>query len=325
MKAASDALQHQSVSGPGGSVGLTGEGPPLPDDLRACIEPVSPFRGESDSLDASQLKLCFTCWSCAVECPVNRFTSRLNPVKLLRMAHLGLMDELLECPDIWYCLSCGRCSRICPMKVKPSALIAHLRYQAVEMGVRPPNLPSLLADHNRKFQRRRRRAMSACVEGSRLQESPGDWEAPGEASSGGEAHVDIVLPEFSQRGAFRKEAGRHLGFSTGSSLCYTCCQCRNACPVCFEREVFDPLFFIRVTNLGLRRLALNSPSLWLCIQCESCTHACPMGVNGHLVIRQLQSMACRERVFPGRVLSQWHDVQKDLYCAHLDRIDGLLT
>ena len=63
----------------------------------------------------SELSLCYTCGSCAAECPVNRFTNMLPPLKYVRMAGFGMVEELLQSPEIWYCLSCGRCNNICPM------------------------------------------------------------------------------------------------------------------------------------------------------------------------------------------------------------------
>jgi heterodisulfide reductase subunit C len=58
--------------------------------------------------------LCWTCGSCDLECPVNRATNRLRPQKLVRMANLGMLEELLGLPEIWYCLNCRRCMMTCP-------------------------------------------------------------------------------------------------------------------------------------------------------------------------------------------------------------------
>jgi heterodisulfide reductase subunit C len=45
--------------------------------------------------------MCYTCRSCASECPVNQATGRLHPVKIVWMANLGLLDDLLQAPEIW--------------------------------------------------------------------------------------------------------------------------------------------------------------------------------------------------------------------------------
>jgi heterodisulfide reductase subunit C2 len=98
------------------------------------------FKGSNSTLkpDAGHRKLieqgaqadinrCWTCGSCDFECPVNVATGQLRPQKIVRMANLGLLDELLYEPAIWYCLTCRRCLQICPNTVKPSELIFHIR------------------------------------------------------------------------------------------------------------------------------------------------------------------------------------------------------
>ena len=77
--------------------------------------------------------LCWTCSSCDFECPVNRATGRLWPQKILRMTNLGLIEELIQMPEIWYCQTCRRCSQICPNGVQPDKVIGFAREEALRL------------------------------------------------------------------------------------------------------------------------------------------------------------------------------------------------
>ena len=46
--------------------------------------------------------MCWTCSSCDSECPVEIATNRLRPQRIVRFANLGLIDELIALPEIWY-------------------------------------------------------------------------------------------------------------------------------------------------------------------------------------------------------------------------------
>jgi heterodisulfide reductase subunit C len=45
------------------------------------------------------------------------------------------------------------------------------------------------------------------------------------------------------------------------TLCLTCSECTNCCPIIHERSVFDPQATIRMVNLGLTEELLRSPSI----------------------------------------------------------------
>ena len=44
----------------------------------------------------TDINLCWTCGACDAECPVNLATGRLRPQAIVRMANLGLLEELIE-------------------------------------------------------------------------------------------------------------------------------------------------------------------------------------------------------------------------------------
>lgn len=61
--------------------------------------------------------VCLTCGSCAGACPISGVDD-LDPRKIIRMAFLGLDDELVESDWPWKCTMCGKCEVVCPMNVE---------------------------------------------------------------------------------------------------------------------------------------------------------------------------------------------------------------
>ncbi len=68
------------------------------------------------AVDAKMADVCFTCGTCAGGCPVTGVDG-YDPRKGIRMAALGLDDELIESRWPWICTLCGRCELQCPMGV----------------------------------------------------------------------------------------------------------------------------------------------------------------------------------------------------------------
>jgi heterodisulfide reductase subunit C len=275
-------------------------------------------------LNHTRMQACFSCWTCGAECPVN-VTNRLNPTRLVRMAALGFVDELLESPDIWYCLSCNRCSNVCPMTVKPAALITYLQGESIRRGVVSPETAEGVRELQKDFQRVRLHAASVCLKGEDVPSLASNWDNLAEAVVPTDSRPVIDLEMISGRKLFRKATDDFYGMGTHIKRCYTCYQCTNACPVCLEQRVFSPLSIFRLANMGMGKSVLTLPSLWLCIQCQSCTRACCEGVMGHIVIKSLRDMALREGYVSVGFLRQWESRQKGLYDTFLDRIDVMLA
>jgi ferredoxin len=68
------------------------------------------------AVDAKMADVCYTCGTCAGGCPVTGVDG-YDPRKAIRMAALGLDDELIESRWPWICTLCGRCENQCPMGV----------------------------------------------------------------------------------------------------------------------------------------------------------------------------------------------------------------
>lgn len=290
----------------------------------SAIIPDLKIFGLSRDANEAEIESCFTCWSCAAECPVN-VTERLNPTKLVRMALLGLMDELVESAEIWYCLSCNRCSNVCPMIAKPAVLIALLQREAVSRKVVAPDTMQRMFRLRREFQHVRWHTALHCMKGVENISEGSDWDTLARAKTSIDSSPVICLNRTNERGAFLRATDDCYGRGTDVKRCYACYGCSNVCPVCFEQQVFSPLSVFRLANLGVPELALTIPSLWLCVQCQSCTRACCEGVKGHLVVKRLQDLAVEKGIVSAAFIHRWEESQKGLYNAFLDRVDAELA
>ena len=76
--------------------------------------------------DPSRGNVCITCGGCASACPISGVDG-MDPRKLVRMAVLGLEQEVLDSQWPWKCTMCGKCERACPQNVEIVALIHRIR------------------------------------------------------------------------------------------------------------------------------------------------------------------------------------------------------
>ena len=76
--------------------------------------------------DGGNLNLCLTCGLCASGCPATGLEN-MDPRKWLRLAALGLDEELLSSEWAWMCTMCQRCVYLCPMKIDIPQLTVHVR------------------------------------------------------------------------------------------------------------------------------------------------------------------------------------------------------
>ena len=78
--------------------------------------------------EGGNLNLCLTCGACSSGCPATGLEG-MDPRKFLRMAALGLDEEILSSPWIWMCSMCQRCIYVCPMKIDIPQLVYNARAQ----------------------------------------------------------------------------------------------------------------------------------------------------------------------------------------------------
>ena len=80
--------------------------------------------------DGGNLNLCLTCGACSSGCPATGLEG-MDPRKFLRMAALGMDDEIIKSDCPWMCTMCQRCIYVCPMKIDIPQLVFNAR------GLRP--------------------------------------------------------------------------------------------------------------------------------------------------------------------------------------------
>jgi heterodisulfide reductase subunit C len=284
----------------------------------SALTPDPKRRRQIEQAVRAESHMCWTCRSCANECPVNRATGRLAPIKIVWMANLGLLEELLRAPEIWYCQQCNRCNQICPMQVKPADIITYIRNEVVRRKLVSYDTVRRHHELYGRFQRARWRMLSRCFRGESSLFLKTQWYQ----------WLNTPVPAPSEKVLFKSGSAdtyrlKSLLRQFSVAACFTCGECSSACPIFYERSVFDPQWIFRMFNLGLTEELVQSPAIWLCIGCQRCTHACSQLVKGHLIIERLKQLAVSEGFVDEKFLNASVEYQNNLYSQLLDEINHL--
>ncbi len=97
------------------------------------VSPNPEFFKEIEAAGAGDVSLCFQCGTCTAGCPSGRRTS-YRTRKLMRMAQLGLKDEIVNSEELWECSTCYTCVERCPRQVPIVDIVISLRNIAVAEG-----------------------------------------------------------------------------------------------------------------------------------------------------------------------------------------------
>jgi len=282
--------------------------------------PLKPNFKERSAIEASThagFYKCWTCGTCDGGCPVNIVAGTLRPQKIVRLAYIGMLDELLHLPEIWYCMTCRRCGLICPNLVKPFDIIAYVRHEMIHRDIVTMDAVHRYQTLFAKFQRVRWHAVDCCMKGDLTTLSDAQWyewlNTPVRVASKVIKNNGIAIPR-----PLREAAGK-----LNPSACFTCNECSSACPVFCERDLFDPQAIIRMVNLGLVEELLLSPSIWLCLGCERCTNTCSQLVRGHQVIKSLQNLAISEGAVDTFFVSRLEKAEKVIFPRFFAEIDAI--
>lgn len=101
------------------------------------------------------IKRCYACGACSARCPVGDVYGDFDPRRLIRLILLGLKDEVLKSPMIWFCSTCFTCQETCPQGVNFTEVLFALKNMAAEAGYFPPAMTAqadLLRDHGRLYE-----------------------------------------------------------------------------------------------------------------------------------------------------------------------------
>ncbi|BBP05521.1 heterodisulfide reductase subunit C [Sulfuriferula plumbiphila] len=84
---------------------------------------------------AENVHRCWQCGSCTNSCTMYAQNTDFNPRYWIYLVRLGLKDELLKDKDIiWQCVSCNKCTNICPKDVRPEGVMKALAHWIEEEG-----------------------------------------------------------------------------------------------------------------------------------------------------------------------------------------------
>jgi len=85
-----------------------------------------PFILKVEELSGQDLLTCYQCGKCSAGCPA---VSQMDilPNQVVRMAQLGMKDELFNSRSIWSCASCMTCNVRCPKGINIAEVIEAIR------------------------------------------------------------------------------------------------------------------------------------------------------------------------------------------------------
>jgi len=96
------------------------------------------FRSEVIShKEAGGLNACFSCGTCTAGCSISEVFPEYSPKKVAKMVKLGMKQEVLSSPFIWYCTTCHNCEQHCPQNVKFFNILNVLKNMAAKEGYAP--------------------------------------------------------------------------------------------------------------------------------------------------------------------------------------------
>lgn len=106
-----------------------------------CVAELDPnFKSEVMKHEEAQgLYACFACGTCTAGCPIHEIFPEYSPRKLAKMVKLGMRQEVLSSPYIWYCVTCHNCEQRCPQNVGFFKILNVLKNMAAKNGYAPPS------------------------------------------------------------------------------------------------------------------------------------------------------------------------------------------
>jgi len=79
---------------------------------------------------AADINACFSCGNCTAICPLAD-NDAMFPRKLIRLAQVGLTDDLVASKELWTCYGCGMCTDRCPQSADPGEFMGTARRYAI--------------------------------------------------------------------------------------------------------------------------------------------------------------------------------------------------
>jgi len=86
---------------------------------------------------------CFQCGTCVASCPISLVDDKFNVRKIIRMASLGMRDDIFSSELVWLCSSCYLCYERCPQDVRIPELMNAIKNVAARSNFYPSYLRRL--------------------------------------------------------------------------------------------------------------------------------------------------------------------------------------
>jgi heterodisulfide reductase subunit C len=93
-----------------------------------------------------KINRCWQCGSCTNSCTVNAINPDFNPRYWIYLIRMGMESEILRDKEIiWQCVSCNKCTYVCPREVEPEGVMKATAHWLELKGHTKPS-PSSLFD-----------------------------------------------------------------------------------------------------------------------------------------------------------------------------------
>src|SRR5664279_2126703 len=79
---------------------------------------------------AAEINACMSCGNCTAICPLSDNDSTF-PRRVIRLAQVGLTQDLVGSKELWTCYGCGMCTARCPQEADPGEFMATARRYAI--------------------------------------------------------------------------------------------------------------------------------------------------------------------------------------------------
>lgn len=113
---------------------MSSEAKEVTSPLGSMNKPTDPnFKQQISEMCGENVLSCYQCGECTAGCPA-AFSMDIAPNQIMRMAQIGLKDEVLSSSAIWLCAGCETCSTRCPRGVALSKVMDACRQISVKEG-----------------------------------------------------------------------------------------------------------------------------------------------------------------------------------------------
>jgi heterodisulfide reductase subunit C len=102
----------------------------------------SDFVKKVEAISEQTLPSCYQCGKCSAGCPMC-FAMDLLPNQIIRLAQLGLEDDITKANTIWICASCITCSVRCPRGVDLARVMEALRLITSRKNIDQVQIPEI--------------------------------------------------------------------------------------------------------------------------------------------------------------------------------------